>query len=152
MTPDAESEYRRGALRRGVVLVGATAIAAGIALVIYLLLQPPQYLARWDDHPVTVTEDGIKLELTFTGRPCDDDVAFEVVESEDQVELTAVVTEGRFSSCAGAAVPRRASVWLPHPLGDRTLLDGRCRDEDSEPSASARDCPAEPVVPEVIVE
>jgi len=140
--------YAAGRFRRGRTLLVATGVAAIVALLLFFALDPPKYVARWDDQSAWVSEDGRRIFLTVTGRDCDDSVLFVVRQSDKRVRVTAVVTQHRLRPCRETPVLRRYSVDLERPLGDRPLLDGRCSRDDAEETAKD-DCPAQPVVPVV---
>jgi hypothetical protein len=146
---DPDSDTAR--LQRGLMLVGTTAVAAVISLLLaFLVVEPPKYVVRWDDGIVRVADDGRQLHMTVYGTECDKHVTFQIRESPERVKITALVTGRRLRTCEveeGDRVPRDFAVWLPSPLDDRPLLDGRCTHPEAEGWVTEADCPAQVVEP-----
>lgn len=96
-----------------------------------LLMAGSWWLTRGDRTPWdgVVAVEGSTVRLEYTGSDCRDDVRLDVDEGDDDVVVTVyevVLTSG----CNDVGVPYEVEAVLDAPLGDRTLVDGACRDPD----------------------
>ena len=105
------------------VVLGAFAVVA--------LAGTTWWLTRGDRTPWDRVSgsDGRTVRLEYTGSTCRDDVRVDVDEGDDEVAVTVyevVIATG----CDDVGVLYEVEVVLDRPLGDRTLVDGACRDPD----------------------
>ena len=97
----------------------ALAVFAGVRYLFFGLDEP----TPWDKPAQLV--DG-RIELTYDGRECRDQVDVSVEEGPDEVVVT-VTERVRTLVCGDDEVASYdVSVELDEPLGDRELVDGAC--------------------------
>lgn len=121
MTQDLPPDARQRRNVRTLLVVGAVVLVTIVALVGWNLNRSEP--APWG----LVEVEGSEVEVEYVGGECDWDAFLEVDETPDEVVLTVRVV-GWSLSCSDVGVPRRLRTTLESPLGDRTLVDGACRE------------------------
>jgi hypothetical protein len=130
MRTTTDGTRRLGRYVGALIAVGIVAVVVIIGLVVWLVTAPDPTLARWDPGQAEVGDDGMTVEVFFTGGECDDHAEARVKESAGTVEITVISTLKRVRGCSDVGVPRSVVAELDEPLGTRTLVDGRCDHPD----------------------
>lgn len=75
------------------------------------------------------------LSVRYGGGSCEDQRSVDVDETDDSVKIT-ITTRSFARGCDDALRPRKVTVKLNQPLGDRKLFDGACSPACVRPSPS----------------